>query len=371
MTELNSDIIKRIIHDRDSDIDQVNQSFIDELIKEISIKKISLQSVVKYLKESLCNGNLSIFLGSGISLEHGIPTWSSLLKNSLINALCNKENADKNLIASFSQIYSDVFFNNYLSSAKQIKLILKNQAFSKEFKEIIRSILYNNLTFNQHSNFYRSLANLCSGVRGQGNISSIITYNYDDLIETYLSKLEIKIPFKSYSSQPKYPLKSGELPIFHVHGFLPRNINKDSSASIILSEEDYFRLYNDPFHWANQTQYNALLNNVCLFIGLSMDDPNLRRLLELSEQHSRRKIKHICIIRDQPPEQIKEKIVKSLSNNKISDSIPENFTSEDNISRLTNLQKTLFIKEMNSLGCRILFISDFNEIPGIINQIPN
>jgi SIR2-like domain len=75
------------------------------------------------------------------------------------------------------------------------------------------------------------------------------------------------------------------LPIYHVHGFLPRHprdYNGIEKADLAFSEEGYHRMFADPFHWSNLVQLNHLREGPCLMLGLSMTDPNLRRLLEVS-----------------------------------------------------------------------------------------
>ena len=49
----------------------------------------------------------------------------------------------------------------------------------------------------------------------------------------------------------------------------------------------------EPYNWANITQLNYMINNTCVFIGLSMTDPNMRRLLEIAAQ-KRTDIKDTC-----------------------------------------------------------------------------
>lgn len=50
----------------------------------------------------------------------------------------------------------------------------------------------------------------------------------------------------------------------------------------VLSEKEYHNLYKEAFHWSNVIQLQALARTTCFFIGLSMNDPNLRRLLDIS-----------------------------------------------------------------------------------------
>ena len=72
------------------------------------------------------------------------------------------------------------------------------------------------------------------------------------------------------------------MPILHTHGFIPREVDSDYERNVVLSEEDYHGLYRDAFHWANVEQLHSLTQTTCYFIGLSLRDPNLRRLLDIS-----------------------------------------------------------------------------------------
>ena len=95
-------------------------------------------------------------------------------------------------------------------------------------------------------------------------IQSVLTYNFDDLLER-----EIKARGLSYRSIfEEVDLASPEeLPIYHVHGFLPenreeyQNINK---ATLVFSEEGYHHIYREAYHWSNLIQLNSLKETSCL-----------------------------------------------------------------------------------------------------------
>lgn len=111
------------------------------------------------------------------------------------------------------------------------------------------------------------LVNVLAELTQSPNVDSVVTYNYDDLLEE-------KLKGNGYTDF---------MPIYennHVHGYVPRNNYIRSKP--ILSEKDYHELYKEAFHWTNVEQLHALNRNTCIFIGLSMQDPNLRRLLDIS-----------------------------------------------------------------------------------------
>ena len=76
------------------------------------------------------------------------------------------------------------------------------------------------------------------------------------------------------------------LDIYHVHGFLPdkkiSDLSENEKESIILTEDDYNKLYNDAYAWQIGTQLSFFRENICLFIGCGLTDPNIRRLLKMS-----------------------------------------------------------------------------------------
>ena len=123
----------------------------------------------------------------------------------------------------------------------------------------------------------------------QRYVSSIITFNYDDLVEKAMEKKSI--PYVSIVNDKKYEL--GKLPIVHVHGILSQD---EPNPLPILSEEAYHKLYDTFNSITNVEIVHALYRNTCIFIGLSMTDPNLRRLLESVRIKKTENIFHYAIM---------------------------------------------------------------------------
>lgn len=145
-----------------------------------------------------------------------------------------------------------------------------------------------------------------------------------------------------------------ELGIYHVHGFIPQNkdgYNNLAQSLLVFSEEGYHKLMLEPYNWANMVQLNFMMNNTCIFIGLSMTDPNMRRLLEIATQKNTEGdsiCKHYAIM-------LRFHIQDSENNNAL-----KKFESVNE-----SLQESFF----KELGINIIWIDDYSEIPSLLRKI--
>jgi hypothetical protein len=111
-------------------------------------------------------------------------------------------------------------------------------------------------------------------------IRQICTYNFDDLLEEAM----MVHGFRFVSLEPGDPLDAAfeGTVIFHPHGMLSANLSAEECEAkrLVLSEEEYHALYSNPYSWANLVQLSLLTTHSCLFVGVSLKDPNIRRLLD-------------------------------------------------------------------------------------------
>src|SRR6185436_18817278 len=98
------------------------------------------------------------------------------------------------------------------------------------------------------------------------------------------------------------PARDASLPCYHVHGVLPfrrlhdlkveEGLDAEARAAalvrirpiignFVFSEDEYHTEYSDPYRWSNMTMINQLGRFSGLFVGLSLHDPNLRRLIDV------------------------------------------------------------------------------------------
>ena len=230
----------------------------------IQYRKRSLRT----LKKARNNKSLCLFLGAGVSLSAGLPGWKNLVEELADKALYYdlKDTGGQKVLATspFLTVTLPIL-------ARVVKEVLPSDLFI----ERLHGLLYN-AKKSKESPLIKSIYKLV-GTDEKIYIKYIITYNYDDLIEKALSKSSIHYTQMTREDKEN---SNTSVQISHVHGLLPEKYNDVSASEIILSEEDYNHIANNPTHWINKIQENLLTNSCCLFIGLSLHDTNLRRLLD-------------------------------------------------------------------------------------------
>lgn len=238
------------------------------------------KSNIDKAKKALKDDKVSLFLGAGVSRLVGSIGW-----NKLLNELCVKRrlsidtNSDKRCISGLEK--GRYIIDDYIGKRKSIP---------KRFYDDMRTILYSNIK-RQSNDIIEIIATLITKCK----IESVITYNYDNLIEQEINGNHSKYHIKC---QPIYdksgPIADNSRYIYHVHGYLSKD--HIQSKEIILGEKEYHKVYQDSYNWSNVEQLHALNRSTCFFIGLSMTDPNLRRLMDISFDGSDRDLVHYAFL---------------------------------------------------------------------------
>jgi hypothetical protein len=286
------------------------------------------------LREALRRGRLTLVCGAGVSVGAGIPAWSDLLIK-LLDAMVKK--ITKNHPINVGQEAVADFQKRHGTSSLILGKYLKNNL-GRDFESEVRDALYSSSA--KKSKIIDGIVGLSRPQRDGKPLDSIVTFNFDCLIEENLSA----------SSIPNRPIfseaikhESNELPVYHVHGYLPRSGKIPTGVDLVFSEDAYHSQFIDPFSWSNLIQLNKLTQNVCLFVGISLTDPNMRRLLDVAW-------------RKNPDKVMSHYIIKKLPK-----------FSDDNV--LDELSKLLEEQDANALGLNLIWVDGFDDIPKILNEI--
>ncbi len=236
-----------------------------EYLKQLQDTK---ESLIKKARKAFDNGRVSLFLGAGVSIDAGLPPWQELLKG-----VFQSQNE-----VPYAYV-SDTNMEAILEACDNSNIVAGRYAYNgfadgDKYRNRIKKVLYK--TKKSSSDLVNAVCEAIVDDSGR-KISNVVTYNYDDLIENRLDEMG----YKEYNSvYGKNRDTSKRLQIYHVHGMIPQR--KTIESTPILSEKDYHDLYRNNHNWANVVQLYSMNTMTCYFIGLSMMDPNLRRLLDFS-----------------------------------------------------------------------------------------
>ena len=278
--------------------------------------------ILKALTEAYAKNGIALVLGAGISRNSNIPSWWELLEKMVREHV---QGADERTFTQLTQ-------NNL--SLLVIASLLEEQCGSRfDFVEAVRRTLYGDFPFrgravNKYNNgefvrFVRSgkveeayqktdvhytpnqslrgVGALCvvrrQELNGKGKpvwrnfanpkVRAIATLNMDALLQTYVSAFSTKHLLRTVERPSAEPYPQ-EINLYHMHGYLhfapaKKAHRRDSTEAVVLTEQDYFDFFNQPNSMFNYTFLHLLREYPCLFIGLSMQDENIRRLLHYSK----------------------------------------------------------------------------------------
>lgn len=371
---LGKEFLNKVISEIPYEVDKIISKLFSEKINTLVFTKndnwkLKRDTLLSTLSDQYKNsGKVSLLLGAGVSCSANLPSWDELISSLFITYLINshsnnheyygmnvKEYIDS--ITTLSKNFSEKYLKSALLSARYLRTGFSSQTDkSTEFILELQNTLYKNEI--KKSKLIQNIGKLCIPTRTGAKIRSIITYNFDNLMEQHLKSINLK--YKSiFLDNDKY--ENEELPIYHVHGFIPKDIDLKSDTSfeqmdLIFSEEGYHRMYLNPYHWSNLTQLSILKENICIMIGLSMDDPNLRRLLEIAQTGSTN-IRHYAFLK-----RIDIKDISKNNSNNISSILENSF-----LERHHNLQELILLE----LGVNIIWFEEFDELPQLLNQLLN
>ncbi len=287
------------------------------------------------LKKSLKSGNLTIVCGAGVSIGANVPSWNNLLLRLLGSMMFKLSKNGSFSLKSFS--VKDIQRRLGSSSLVIGKYLKAN--LGKDFLHELREALYSKDP--KTCDLIDSIVEVSRPQRDGKPLDSIITFNFDALLEENLKRNNIT--FKAIYAEG-IRNSSDELPIYHVHGYLPRKGKLTKENDVVLSEDAYHTQFIDPFSWSNLIQLNKLSQNNCLLVGISLTDPNMRRLLDVSK-------------RKEPSEKLNHFIIKKIPN------------LDSNVIRNDELMMFLEEQDANDLGLNILWVEEIDEIPNLIRKL--
>lgn len=244
------------------------------------------EEYINQIANHLLNDNLALFIGAGFSMEFGYPSWKELLIE-----IINTNNIRSELIKSnIFPFVSAESFDNPISINKYIFKNLLGVDYLR-LAGYVDFLLKGNLGINIHSmvidriNNYESKRLKTNETeviieffnRYKEYLADIITTNYDTNIE-YCMNNDVSVISRKLSTLNDL---KGKNRLYKIHGCIKdmKDQNSmESDSSIVITERDYnnFKAKNRYLFYRT---YSIFTEKKVVFIGYSINDPNIRSLL--------------------------------------------------------------------------------------------
>lgn len=211
------------------------------------------------LVSSFQENNGVFFVGAGLSIPSGYPTWANLI-NELIERGEKQGRISAEKKAEYEQLMTDP--NRFLMLAEELRIEL-GSIYTRYMEERFQNTDLEPTINHEYI------------VKTNGSL--IITINYDDLLEKAYNSVYRKHPNVFIYTQSRESANNfwkNRFFILKAHGDAQRDVE-----TLILSQKDYRKtLY-------KESGYRSLLQTIfttksIFFVGVSMNDPEFNQLLD-------------------------------------------------------------------------------------------
>lgn len=222
----------------------------------------------------LREGCLALFLGAGVSSGFGLPEWKALVARVV----------DKEDDAEFVKTLAS------MGEREQARLIDEVDDGTVGYATRVYKALYRDVKSDLMEQLPRSplLLAVAALITGscRGRVAAVTTYNFDDLLEQYLSMLGYAVCVRT---RPDQLSTRADVEINHPHGLLPQSWDRVSKPQgLVLSEKSYRERRSEiDKGWSAGIEHGLFLK-IGLFLGLSGDDSSILDVLKRSRKEIQR-----------------------------------------------------------------------------------
>lgn len=216
-------------------------------------------AVIEHLAEQLNRGRLALFLGAGVSQNLGIPNWADLVTSVLVDKGEPPPATGDDLMAIMEDFQAKHFATDKVGYLNAVRVELYRKC----------SLGFASLRKNAVLSAIAALVMASS----RGSASTVLTLNFDDILETYL---EYNGFVTRSISEDFFWAGNSDVTIYHPHGFLPYGAGRSMSNDITFDQESFLKQIgrvDSPWHVVFQ---HTMRTHTCLYIGISGADLNLQ-----------------------------------------------------------------------------------------------
>ncbi|WP_026884235.1 SIR2 family protein [Clostridium akagii] len=244
------------------------------------------EEYINQIANHLLNDNLALFIGAGFSKEFGYPSWKELLieiintnniRSELIKSnifpFVSAESFD-NSISINKYILNNLLGVDYLRLAGYVDFLLKKNSGSDIHSMVIDKI---NTYESKRLKTDETEVIIEFFSKYKEYLADIITTNYDTNIE-YCMDNDVSVISRKLSTLNDL---KGKNRLYKIHGCIKDKMDNNPmelDSSIVITEKDYnnFKAKNRYLFYRT---YSIFTEKKVAFIGYSINDPNIRSLL--------------------------------------------------------------------------------------------
>lgn len=265
---------------------------------------------LKDYPEALIGGGGAVFVGAGVSMGAGYPSWASLLTE--VGEELGVKSGELHDLAALAQ-----WSIQENGSATQVRNVIKEQIGAEHAVPITLEII------------------------ARLPVKFIWTTNYDRLVERAFGSVNRPIDTVSGAADLALRATPGATRLFKMHGSVER------LDDVVISTDDYelYRSKRGAFLPLLQAHLSSMS---MLFLGISFTDPNIRHVLSLiRESFTSAPPEHFAIVR--PPQR-------------------EDYTTDTEFEARSTQHK-LWSRDLKRYGLIVVEIDDYSEVPDLLRQV--
>jgi hypothetical protein len=285
---------------------------------------------IKRLHRAYSKGRLNVFIGAGISQGSGFDGWEAFNKKLIRRYLETTIGSSTPAAMLASPSIESASEALYEILGRDAVADFVSRATSRHFGRLLADVLFNNRRIKDLplKSTHHQLAGLSERAR-------LFTLNFDPLLELAMARkfqTEEWLRFRS-PDQTGGVLKKKHK-VEHLHGWI--DPDGRSSKNVVLTESDYLELTTHSTANANKFLKKMLASqDTTLILGMSLADPNFRRVLYFLNKHKLSSRERIYVVtrKDRPA--------------------IDHYAEVHWVSR----------------GLRLLFIKHHDDIPGLLRDV--
>jgi hypothetical protein len=235
----------------------------------MSFASLAQQQIAPVIERVARADDLTLLVGAGASMEAGLPGWPRLIEMLLENVASGLPRLDEEEREAW--VAATMQRDDLLGAGAVVEVMAEGG-----LEELIPDRLYSGR--GPEAFAPGPIAHQVAALQKiWGKRVEILTTNYDDLLEQAL--VDAGTPrsrIRSYiQNRDRDQRARGAVSITHLHGIAGRS---EEPKALVLTEGQYHRMQRGT-SWQEQLVVDRLENSTCVFVGMSLADPNLIRYL--------------------------------------------------------------------------------------------